>query len=413
MARPAVNTAKRRSLMLYNTMSQKKEPLKAVPGETVRMFVCGPTVQSFIHVGNARTHVLYDVLARYLTNLGVRVNFIMNITDVDDRITEAAKSEGAKPSEIADKYTKSFFEDMHALKIQSITSFERVSNYVQVMIDQISILVENGYAYLADGVVYFDTSKYPDYGKLSHQSKSELSLRPLELTPNKKNLLDFALWRPVALEEGKWDSPWGRGSPGWHIEDTAVTLTNFGPQYDIHGGAYELIYPHHEAEIAQGESLTGIKPLVRYWVHTGLVNLSGRKMSKSAGNTLLVREVLREYSADELRYYLLSWHYRDDMEFSLPRLKSASKAYSRAVKKAGKLRDFAAKTASRVGPSPEGVRKRLSPFYSAMDDDMDTPKAIKWAEDELIGGDSSDASRDYSALRIVSDVLGVDFLAKP
>jgi cysteinyl-tRNA synthetase len=410
---PVTTREKRHKLLLFNTMSQKKEPLKVVRGETLRMFVCGPTVQSFIHVGNARTHVFYDVLARYLAHLGARVSFLMNITDVDDRITEAAKREGVKPSEIADKYTVSFLEDMRALKVQSVTSFERVSKYVQVMLDQVSILVENGYAYLADGVVYFDTSKYPDYGRLSHQSKSELSLRPLELTPNKKNLLDFALWRPVMLEEGKWNSPWGRGSPGWHIEDTAVTLTNFGPQYDIHGGAYELIYPHHEAELAQGESLTGIRPLVRYWVHTGLVNLSGRKMSKSAGNTCLVRELLREYSADELRYYLLSWHYRDDVEFSVPRLKSASKEYSRAVAKATRLESLAAKTASRVRPSPDAVRRRLSQFYSAMDDDLDTPKAIEWVEDELILGGSSDEARDCSALRIASDVLGVDFLAKP
>jgi cysteinyl-tRNA synthetase len=398
--------------MLFNTMSRRKEPLKVVPGETVRMFVCGPTVQSFIHVGNARTHVLYDVLARYLTSLGARVNFLMNITDVDDRITEAARSEGGSPAAVADKYAQAFFEDMRALKVKSITSFERVSNYVQVMIDQIAILLENGYAYLADGVVYFDTSKFPDYGKLSHQSKSQLSLRPLELTPNKRNLLDFALWRPVVLEEGKWDSPWGRGSPGWHIEDTAVTLTGFGPQYDIHGGAYELIYPHHEAEIAQGESLTGLRPLVRYWVHTGLLNLSGRKMSKSAGNTLLVRELLKEYSADVLRRYLLSWHYRDDVEFSLPRLKRSSRAYLRGAGKAAMLR-AAAKARGAAEPTPEEVRKRLSPFYSAMDDDIDTPRAIEWVEEELVGGRSKDPALDYSALRIVSDVLGVDYLAKP
>jgi cysteinyl-tRNA synthetase len=396
--------------MLFNTMSRKKEPLKVVPGETLRMFVCGPTVQSFIHVGNARTHVLYDVLARYLTSLGASVNFVMNITDVDDRITEAAKAEGGSPEEVADKYAQAFFEDMRALKVRSITSFERVSSYVQVMIDQIKILLENGHAYLADGVVYFDTSKFPDYGKLSHQSKSQLSLRPLELTPNKKNLLDFALWRPVILEEGKWDSPWGRGSPGWHIEDTAVTLTGFGPQYDIHGGAYELIYPHHEAEIAQGESLTGLSPLVRYWVHTGLLNLSGRKMSKSAGNTLLVRELLREYSADELRRYLLSWHYREDVEFSLPRLKGSSRAYQRAAGRAGRLR-ASAKARRGAEPVPEEVRKRLAPFYSAMDDDLDTPRAIRWVEEVLVGG-SGDAALDYSALRIVSDVLGVDYLAK-
>jgi cysteinyl-tRNA synthetase len=412
-ARPAVTSSERRRPMLFNTMSQRKEPLNAVPGETLRMFVCGPTVQSYIHVGHARTYVFYDVLVRYLQHLGIRMNFMINITDVDDRITEAAKKEGVTPGDVVEKYAKAFHEDLEGLDVNSVTSFERVSGYVQVMIDQVSILIENGYAYLADGVVYFDTSKYPYYGKLSHQSKSELSLRPLELTPNKKNLLDFALWRPVILEEGKWDSPWGRGSPGWHIEDTAVTLTNFGQQYDIHGGAYELIYPHHEAELAQGESLTGIRPLVRFWVHTGLVNLSGRKMSKTAGNTQLVRELLREFSADELRYYLLSWHYRDYVEFSHSRLKSASKAYSRAVAKAGRLKAFAAKTTSRVGPSPDAVRRRLSPFYSAMNDDVDTPKAIEWVEDELIGGGSSDEARDYSALRIASDVLGVDFLAKP
>jgi cysteinyl-tRNA synthetase len=404
-ARPLVTRKIRPNLMLFNTMSQKKEPLKVVPGETLRMFVCGPTVQSFIHVGNARTHVFYDVLARYLNHLGGRVNFLMNITDVDDRITEAARKERVKPGDIVEKYTKSFFEDLRSLGVTSVTSFERVSEYIPVMIDQISLLLDSKHAYLADGVVYFDTSKFPDYGKLSHQSKSDLSLRPLELTPSKKNLLDFALWRPVILEEGKWDSPWGRGSPGWHIEDTAVSLTNFGPQYDIHGGAYELIYPHHEAEIAQGESLTDKKPLVRYWVHTGLVNVGGRKMSKSAGNTLLVRDILREFSADELRYYILSWHYRDDTECSLPKLRRASKAFAKAVARAGKLRG-----SGESGLSPEEAKRLLSPFYSAMDDDMDTPKAMEWVEDELIGPRASDAAKNYSALRVVSDVLGVHFV---
>src|SRR6267378_1303192 len=358
---------KRRNLMLYNTMSMKKEPLRVAQGNALRLFVCGPTVQGFSHVGHARTYVFYDVLARYLAHTGYRVNFLVNITDVDDRITEAAKKEGVKPGDIVRKYTKSFLEDLRSLGVTSVTSFERVSDYIPVMIDQISLLLDSKHAYLADGVVYFDTSKFPDYGKLSHQSKSDLSLRPLELTPNKKNLLDFTLWRPVILEEGKWDSPWGRGSPGWHIEDTAVSLTNFGPQYDIHGGAYELVYPHHEAEIAQGESLTGEKPLVRYWVHTGLVNAGGRKMSKSAGNTLLVRDVLREFSADELRYYILSWHYRDDTECSLPKLRRASRAFAKAVGRAGKLRGSGGS-----GPSPEEAKQSLSPFYSAMDDDMDT-----------------------------------------
>jgi cysteinyl-tRNA synthetase len=402
---------KRHTLILYNTMSMKKEPLRVAKGKALRMFVCGPTVQGFIHVGHARTYVFYDVLARYLSHLGYRVNFLVNITDVDDRITEAAKREGVKPGDIVRKYTGAFLEDMRGLDVRSVTSFERVSDYIGVMIDQITLLVGRKYAYLADGVVYFDTSKFHDYGKLSHQSKSELSLRPLELTPNKKNLLDFSLWRPEVLEEGKWDSPWGRGSPGWHIEDTAVSLTNFGPQYDIHGGAYELIYPHHEAEIAQGETLTGKKPLVRHWVHTGLVNLSGRKMSKSAGNTHLVKEILREFSADELRYYLLSWRRWEDMEFSIPRLRSSSKAFARAVAKAEKLKGRAKEGVE--ARKPRGVgQELLSTLYSVMDDDIDTPKAMEWVEEELIGTGSSEAAARYSALRVVSDVLGVHF-AKP
>lgn len=401
---------RRSRLALFNTMSQRKEAFKVVQGEVVRMFVCGPTVQSRIHVGHARTYVFYDVLARYLAHLGLRVDFMVNITDVDDRITEVAQKEGAGAREIAERYTAAYFEDMRRLGVSSVTRFEPVSKYIQVMIDQVSILVKNGFAYVADGVVYFDTSKYPEYGRLSHQSRSELSLRPLELTPNKRNLLDFALWRPVALEEGRWDSPWGRGSPGWHIEDTAVTLSNFGPQYEIHGGAYELIYPHHEAELAQGESLTGIKPLVRMWVHTGLVNLGGRKMSKSAGNSRVVSELLTEFRVDELRYYLLSWRYRDDVEFNLSKLRSASKALSRNVSIAAKLEVNARAMADT--PREEEVREFLSKFYSSMDDDIDTPKVIQWVEEEALGARPRDAGVAVAALRVVSGILGVDFLAK-
>jgi cysteinyl-tRNA synthetase len=399
-------------------MTLRKEPLKGVVGggREIRMFVCGPTVQGPIHAGHAHTYVFYDVLARYLAHLGYQVNFLMNITDVDDRITQVAGKEGEKPTEVARRYTEKFLEDLEGLKVNSVTHFEPVSEYIQVMIDQVSTLLERGHAYSADGVVYFDTSTYPYYGRLSHQSKSELSLRPLELTPNKKNLLDFALWRPVTLEEGKWDSPWGRGSPGWHIEDTAVTLSNFGPQYEIHGGAYELIYPHHEAELAQAESITGIRPLVKFWVHTGLVNLGGRKMSKSAGNTFLVRKLLAEYSADELRYYLLKSHYREDMEFSLSRLKSAGKEHAKLVETAaGRLAGLSREASKKDRSSQRELDEVLAPFYSAMDDDLDTPRALKWVREEMIGrmGEKSrsDGNLNHHALRVVSDLLGVDFLA--
>jgi len=390
-------------LALFNSMTQRKEPYKVVEGETVRLFVCGPTVQSYIHVGHARTYVFYDVLSRYLAHLGLRVEFLVNITDVDDRITEAARGEGTTTGKIVEKYTKEFLKDLRGLEVRSVTKFEPVSKYLQVMIDQISILMGKGRAYLADGVVYFDTSKYPEYGKLSHQTRDELSLRPLELTPNKRSLPDFSLWRPVVLEKGKWESPWGRGSPGWHIEDTAVTLTNFGPQYDIHGGAYELIYPHHEAELAQGESLTEISPLERYWVHTGLVNLSGRKMSKSAGNTFLVKDLLREFDANELRFYLLSWHYREDVEFLLSGLRTAAKKYARLV---GGARKF--KRGSSARAPAEEVHNLLRGFYEAMDDDMDTPRAIRCVERLIREGPSNPAG--YSALGVASKVLGVDFV---
>ncbi len=394
-------------LMLYNTMTMRKEPF-ASKGE-IRMFVCGPTVQNFIHVGHARTYVFYDLVARYLEHLGHRVNFLINITDIDDRITQEAEKTKESPTELAQRFTKAFLEDVARLKVNSVTEFEPVSKYMQAMIDQVSVLLEKEKAYVADDVVYFDTSTYRDYGKLSHQSTEELAIRPLELTPNKRNLLDFALWRPVRLVEGKWDSPWGRGSPGWHIEDTAVTLTKFGPQYEIHGGAYELIYPHHEAEIAQAESITGVKPFVKWWLHTGLVNVRGRKMSKSAGNTYFVRDLLKQFTADELRFYLLSWRYRDDMEFSLSRLRKAAGTYSKLVR------------ATRAMPlqttRPSKVKEKLSGFYEAMNDDFDTPRVLEWVTDTVRGidrgADPSDVASTASALRVASDVLGVDFIGRP
>ena len=305
------------------------------------------------------------------------------------------------------RYTAAFLEDVGELKISSVTRFEPVSKYVDVMVGQVSSLLEGGHAYLADGAVYFDTSTFPRYGELSHQSRRELSLRPLELSPNKKNLLDFALWRPVVLLEGRWDSPWGRGSPGWHIQDTSVTLSNFGPQYDIHGGAYELIYPHHEAEIAQGESITKVRPLVRFWVHTGLVNIKRRKMSKTAGNALTVRNLLRKHSVNQLRFYLLSKHYREDMEFDFAGFGREKNKFSRIARKARKI--------AGAGPRKLGLRpaQGMAPFYEAMDDDFDTPKALEWVQRTVDAVHDHDSARNDSAklaLSASAEVLGIDFL---
>lgn len=402
---------KQSDLKMFNTMTMQKEPFSTIVPGKVSMFVCGPTVQSYLHVGHARTYNFYDIVARYLSHLGYEVNFLMNVTDIDDRITKSAKDEGTDPMRLAEKYTKAFLEDMESLKIYTVTKYERVSNYVQEMIGEVASLTRGGFAYNADGTVYFDTTKFPDFGKLSHQTVSQLSLVPLELSVKKKHLLDFALWRPVELVPGRWNSPWGTGSPGWHIQDTAVTMTNFGAQYDIHGGAYDLIYPHHEAEIAQAESLTGIKPSARYWVHTHLVNITGDKMSKSAGNALALRDVLKEYGPDTLRLYLLSKHYREDMEFDEKALKQMYSVYSGMKKNANTIEERRATKARRRDSG-----KVLAPFYGYLNDDFDTPGAIgfirKLLEDGASEKDQNQVELYYEALRITSNIIGVNIFGR-
>jgi cysteinyl-tRNA synthetase len=346
-------------------MTGRKERFKpSTPGK-VSMFVCGPTVQSLIHLGHARTNVFYDVVARYLAHLGYRVNYLMNITDFDERITQAAAGAHETPTALAQRYTDAFLEDMAALKCTSVSRFEPVSKHVKTMIEQVKSLVDSGKGYEVDGWVYFDTTKFRRFGQLSHQTRLQLDLHPMELSPRKRHLPDFGLWRPEILLEGRWHSPWGLGSPGWHIQDTAVTLTVLGPQYDIHGGAYELVYPHHEAEIAQCESLTGIHPVVKYWVHTHHVNMKGRKMSKSLGNIVTVRDALKDYSPDELRFFLLGSHYRRDMDL---------RGMDASVNRFRKMRNLAKEMAKESGRRARGTV--LPSFKVAMDDDFDTPAAI-------------------------------------
>jgi cysteinyl-tRNA synthetase len=391
-------------LAVFNTLSQKKEPFTSLRPGKVRMFVCGPTVQDYIHLGHARTYIFYDIVARYLTHLGYKVRFVLNITDIDERITDEAKRTGTTPVALARRYSRYFVEDMAKLKADTVCRFEPVSEYVDETIEQVSLLIKKGHAYTADGWVYFDTSTFPDFGKLSHQSARELSLRPLELSSRKKNLLDFALWRPETLVEGKWDSPWGAGSPGWHIQDTAVSTLLLGPQYDLQGGAYELIYPHHEAQIAEAESLSGLRPFVKYWVHTGLVNMKGEKMSKSTGNVYTVREALRTYSPDQIRMFFLSHHYRTDMD--LRGLDSAARTYNR-------LRGTAEKCIRVAGTASKDYGEELvQRFCDAMNDDFDTPLALRVLDEGLISTSkersTTTASRKLASIRTSCSVLGID-----
>lgn len=394
------------SLRIFNTMSGRKERFRPLTPGRVAMFVCGPTVQSLIHLGHARTNVFYDVVARYLVHQGYEVDYLMNITDFDERITQAAAAAGEGPAAYARRYTDAFLKDMTALRCVNVSRFEPVSAHVQTMIQLVKTLVDSGRAYAVDGWVYFDTSQFRAFGKLSHQSKLELSLRPLELSPRKKHLPDFALWRPEVLFDGKWGSPWGLGSPGWHIQDTAVTLDILGAQYDIHGGAYELVYPHHEAEIAQAESLTGVRPVVKYWVHTHHVNMRGRKMSKSLGNVVTVRDALERYSADELRFFLLGTHYRRDMDL---------KGMDVAAKRLGRMRRIAGEIAGRLEPGAHAAgRSEVRGFEAAMNDDFDTPRAINSIERSLRRAarerDSGRRGALLSSAVSAMTVLGVDLL---
>ncbi len=398
----------RDQLLLFNTMSGKKERFIPFEPGVVNMFVCGPTVQSLIHMGHARSCIFYDTLARYLKHLGYRVQFLMNITDQDERITQAAREAGEDPVTFANRYSDAFREDLNSLGCSAVTRLERVTDHIGAMVKQVSALVESSRAYEAGKWVYFDTSKFKRYGRLSHQSKEELALRPLELSPRKRHLSDFALWRPEVLVRGRWESPWGVGSPGWHVQDTAVTMELLGPQYDIHGGAIELIYPHHEAQIAVAEALTGRRPFVKYWVHIHHVKLEGRKMSKSTGNVLTVREALSRQSASELRMFFLGTHYRRDMDLL---------GMKRAAMRLKRIRRLAERVAGGLENPPTIEAGSLLGFEEAMNDDLNTPEAISWVERTLEEGVSersqSSRGKALAAAAAALSILGVDLIESP
>ncbi len=374
------------------------------------MFVCGPTIQDSIHVGHARTYIFYDLLARYLKYLGYRVDFILNITDIDESIVKGAKRERQTIKVFLKRNEEAFLSDMKGLRISTVNSFERVSGYLPVMIQQTAGLIRNGSAYTADGSVFFDVSKFRDFGKLSHQTRDQLGLRPLEISPKKRNQIDFSLWRSTTGAEQRWKSPWGLGTPGWHIQDTAVTMANFGPQYDIHGGARELIYPHHESEIAQAEALTGLKPFVKYWVHTGLLTTDGKKMSKSEGNVYYVHDLLRKHDVNALRLYFAGLPHRKDVEFNEGSIDTIEERYCELRSKAQVIR-------RRTSGRSTSDTRLLRPFRRALNDDLNGSLAI----DRLAalindGARESDAGRLgnlHGAIAAASKILGVGLVDDP
>ncbi|MFB3764890.1 MAG: cysteine--tRNA ligase [Methanotrichaceae archaeon] len=382
-------------MMIYNTMSGRKEPFETIHKNRVNMFVCGPTVYDDSHIGHARTYIAFDIAARYLKYRGFSVFYLQNITDVDDKIINRAAELGISPTNLARRYERRYLEDMHTLGVENVNLYARATDHIHEIIDQIKRLVEKGFAYETETGVYFDESKLDDFGKLSHQTAQDLERHRIEPDTTKRNPGDFSLWKK--RDDGvdvTWDSPWGRGRPGWHIEDTAITETYFGPQYDIHGGAMDLIFPHHEAEIAQMESASGKKPMVRYWMHTGFLNVSGEKMSKSLGNFMTIRDLLERHDPQTFRFFVLSTHYRTSIDFSeelleqskrsLERIRTLAqtideilRAKSTEIENGSSIENDSSidneNTISDTGSNLKAVKDRL---FNAMDDDFNTSLAL-------------------------------------
>ena len=395
-------------LRIYNTRTRTVEEFQAAHQNRVYMFVCGPTVYDHSHIGHARTYLAYDIIARYLRAKGYSLFYLMNITDVEDKIIDRARKTGQDPIKMADTFTKEFMRDMNSLGITSVNLYAKASEHVPEIIAQISTLVEKGYAYQSGGDVYFDVSKFPDYGKLSGQRVDELVMHRIDPDPRKKNVVDFALWKAEKPGEPSWESPWGKGRPGWHIEDTAITTNYFGPTYDLHGGGLDLVFPHHEAEIAQAEAATGVKPLVRFWVHGGLLMIRGERMGHSMGNFVTIEELLQKHDAEALRLYYGMRHYRTALNFDesdiaqpeqvLDKLRSIYNQFA-------KLRD--SQSAQARGSMTQEVgqlsSKAVKEFDDAMDDDFNTPRALAAVigySKEIEGYATSDIDRE-SADRIV------------
>lgn len=362
---------------VYNTMTRQKEEL-IIDNNRIKLFVCGPTVYDYSHIGHARTYIAFDVIVRYLKNQGYSVFYLQNITDIDDKIINRAKERGVDPLELSHKFEKEYLKDMELLNVKNVNFYARATEHMDEIISQVQTLMDKGYAYDTQTGVYFDVSKFEDFGKLSNRNLDDLQNVRITVDSTKKDPKDFALWKKQD-EEPYWDSPWGKGRPGWHIEDTAITESYFGPQYNIHGGGLDLIFPHHDAEIAQMESASGKEPLVECWMHTGFLNVRGEKMSKSLGNFITIKELLKSYSPEVYRFFVLSTHYRSPIDFSDEILKQAENSLKRIQNTGETLLELY--QSSELPENDESdIRKDLqlfnNEFYAAMDNDFNTPIAL-------------------------------------
>lgn len=361
------------------------KPFAMAQGKKLKFFVCGPTVYDFSHLGHARTYIAFDMIVKYLRQQGYKVFYLQNITDIDDKIIVRAAEKKITPSALAKEFEKEYLKDMKALGVKSITKYARATGYIKEIISQVERLLKKGFAYHADDGIYYDISKFKNYGKLSKRTTegAESAVSRIDESKDKKNKGDFCLWKftpstnsgQAKPGEPQWKSPWGQGRPGWHIEDTAITEKFFGPQYDVHGGARDLIFPHHEAEISQMEAISGKKPLVKYWMHTGFLTIEGQKMSKSLGNFITINDFLTKYSPRILRALVLKSHYLSPIDYNAKAVEQTKKELEKIDEFIGKLKVINP-TANNKIKNLKLIKEIERKFNAAMVDDFNTPKAM-------------------------------------
>lgn len=369
------------SLRVYNTISQEKEEFKPLQEGKVKIYVCGVTPYNHPHIGNARPFVTWDVFRRYLEYLGYDVLHVQNFTDIDDKIINTANEENVAWHDISERHIKNYFTVMDKLGIKRAHIYPKVSDHIDDIVNMVSTLVEKGYAYELDGDVYYRVGKFTRYGQLSHRNLEDMQAGArVEVDEKKENPMDFALWKSAKPGEPSWESPWGQGRPGWHIECSAMSVHYLGESFDFHGGGSDLIFPHHENEIAQSEACTGCHPFVRYWLHNGFITLDAEKMSKSLGNFFLVKDILEKYPPEVLRFFILSTHYRSPLDFSDELMNDVQRALERLRTAKENLLQVLAIAGH--GASTSGETLLASAFAShqafneAMDDDFNTSLAI-------------------------------------
>ncbi len=401
-------------IRITNTLTGKKEKFIPLKAGKVKMYVCGPTVYNMIHVGNARPAVVFDSFRRYLEYRGYSVTYVQNFTDIDDKIITSANEEKISTKKLADRYVSEYFKDACTLGIRPATFHPRTTDFVDEIIAFISDLQKKGFAYFRNGDVYFDVSAFKSYGALSHRKPSDMrSGARIEINESKDDPLDFTLWKAAKTGEPSWESPWGEGRPGWHIECSVMSSTLLGDSFDIHAGGNDLIFPHHENERAQSEARNG-KKWVNYWMHNGMISVKSEKMSKSVGNIFNVREALRVYGSNALRMYLLSKHYRSPIEFSAERMEESKSAYGRIANAMDKINREIGEC-QRI-EEDEFMREWRTRMIEALDDDFNTPQAFSLifeiVKNALLTDDRDRLAKIRALLMEWNYFLGFDFEKK-